>query len=133
MITDNIILKLNSGEEVVCKITDSSDSGTYTIENPLLLNSTPRVTRNGVEESISFRRWIHFSEASVFEINRNNVMLKTDASIGLSKFYEVCVLQLNNNFEEEDVWMEATDEELDTIEMEEVMEQFSTDMSDTIH
>ena len=29
--------------------------------------------------------------------------------------------------------MEATDEELDTIEMEEVMEQFSTDMSDTIH
>jgi mevalonate pyrophosphate decarboxylase len=86
-----------------------------------------------VEESVSFRRWIHFSEASVFEISRNNVMLKTDASVGLSKFYEVCVLQLNNNFEEEDVWMEATDDELDALEIEEVMEQFSTDMSDTIH
>jgi hypothetical protein len=133
MIAENIILKLNSGEEIVCKVTSAEESVIYEIENPLLVISEPVYTRHGVEESISFKRWIHFSEESVFRINKNSVMLMCGASEGLSKFYEYCVTKMQNEFDEDSIWMEATNDDLDEIAMEEALEQFDTPMSKTVH
>jgi|TARA_R110000803_G_scaffold50765_2_gene105221 hypothetical protein len=132
MTTENIILKLSSGEEIVCKLTDDIASKTYQIENPLLVSSIPKITRQGIEESVSLRRWVHFSEEEVFQINKSSVILKVSASVGLSKFYEVCVTRMRSESPDDDIWIEPTDQELDEIEMEEQLELFSN-VSKTIH
>ena len=42
--TENIILKLSSGEEIVCRLVEDTQSGMIQITNPLLVSTTPRVT-----------------------------------------------------------------------------------------
>ena len=81
--TENIILKLSSGEEIVCRLVEDTQSGMIQITNPLLVSTTPRVTSLGLEESVSLRRWIHFSEEQVYSINKSMVVTKADASLGL--------------------------------------------------
>jgi hypothetical protein len=121
--TENIILKLSSGEEIVCRLV-SDENGNIDISNPLLLSSIPKVTRLGIEESVSLRRWVHFAEEEVFTINKDKVILKADASIGLSRFYELCVLRM---LEEETGFSEIpTEEELREIELEEEFDEYDS-------
>jgi len=133
MITENIILKLTSGEEIVCKLTGNEDSGTYEIENPLLVSSMPKMTQYGIEESVSLRRWIHFSEKTVFRLNKSSILVKADASLGLSKFYEVCVLKMLLESTDDEIWTEPTNEELSELEMDEAIEELDTVLSKTLH
>ena len=115
--TENIILKLSSGEEIVCRLVEDTQSGMIQITNPLLVSTTPRVTSLGLEESVSLRRWIHFSEEQVYSINKSMVVTKADASLGLSRFYELCVLKMLRDVEDE--IRVPTEEELMEIEAEE--------------
>ena len=130
--TENIILKLSSGEEIVCRLVEDTQSGTIQITNPLLVSTTPRVTSLGLEESVSLRRWIHFSEEQVYEINKSMVVTKADASLGLSRFYELCVLKMLREVEDE-IRM-PTEEELMEIEAEEAFDEWESSLtSKTIH
>ena len=130
--TENIILKLSSGEEIVCRLVEDTQSGTIQITNPLLVSTTPRVTSLGLEESVSLRRWIHFSEEQVYEINKSMVVTKADASLGLSRFYELCVLKMLRDVEDE-IRM-PTEEELMEIETEEAFDEWESSLtSKTIH
>jgi len=130
--TENIILKLSSGEEIVCRLVEDTQSGTIQITNPLLVSTTPRVTSLGLEESVSLRRWIHFSEEQVYEINKSMVVTKADASLGLSRFYELCVLKMLRDVEDE-IRM-PTEEELMEIEAEEAFDEWESSLtSKTIH
>jgi len=130
--TENIILKLSSGEEIVCRLVEDTQSGTIQITNPLLVSTTPRVTSLGLEESVSLRRWIHFSEEQVYDINKSMVVTKADASLGLSRFYELCVLKMLRDVEDE-IRM-PTEEELMEIEAEEAFDEWESSLtSKTIH
>ena len=133
MIDENIILKLSSGEEIVCRLVGDEHPRTFEITNPLMVSAVPKLTREGIEESISVRRWIHFADEEVFSVNKSSVIVKADASVGLSKFYEACVLRMLS--EEEDSWngwREPTEDELEEIEFEEALETYSN-ISKTIH
>lgn len=132
MIDENIILKLSSGEEIICRLVGDEHPKTFEISNPLMVSAIPKLTRDGVEESISLRRWIHFADEEVFSINKHSVIVKADASTGLSQFYEACVLRM---LSEEEDWInhrEPTSEELDEIEWEEAQAAYSS-ISKTIH
>ena len=130
--TENIILKLSSGEEIVCRLVEDTQSGMIQITNPLLVSTTPRVTSLGLEESVSLRRWIHFSEEQVYSINKSMVVTKADASLGLSRFYELCVLKMLRDVEDE-IRM-PTEEELMEIEAEEAFDEWESSLtSKTIH
>ena len=130
--TENIIIKLSSGEEIVCRLVEDTQSGTIQITNPLLVSTTPRVTSLGLEESMSLRRWIHFSEEQVYDINKSMVVTKADASLGLSRFYELCVLKMLRDVEDE--IRVPTEEELMEIEAEEAFDEWESSLtSKTIH
>lgn len=116
------ILKLSSGEEIVAKLLDREHHKSFEIENPLKINTIPRITDEGMEESISLQRWIHFSSENVYLIDKNKVMIITDASIGLSKFYEYCVDKMNSNYD--DIGEDPSDEQLDEIEADEMFEEY---------
>tara|TARA_B110000858_G_C17668969_1_gene410964 strand:- start:179 stop:580 length:402 start_codon:yes stop_codon:yes gene_type:complete len=133
MIDENIILKLSSGEEIVCRLVGDEHPRTFEITNPLMVSAVPKLTREGIEESISLRRWIHFADEEVFSVNKSSVIVKADASVGLSKFYEACVLRMLSEEEGSwNGWREPTEDELDEIEFEEALETYSN-ISKTIH
>ena len=125
------ILKLQSGEEIICNVIADEHPRTFEIKSPLKINVLPKVTEHGLEESISLQRWIHFSESNVYMIDKNKVMVITDASTGLGKFYEHCVLRMDS--ESTDLRERPTDGELREIEAEEWDEEFGQPDLKTIH
>ena len=115
--TEYKILKLTSGEEIICDVVADEHPRTFEIKEPLKVNVLPRVTNYGVEESISLQRWIHFSQENVYNIDKSKVMVITDASTGLAKFYEHCVIRMKDEGEELRE-REPTNSELARIEAE---------------
>lgn len=120
---DTKILKLSSGEEVICNVVNNPEESHISVVYPMKMQSYPRTTKNGIEESLSLQRWIHFAEEDTFSIERTNVITITEASYGLSKFYEYCV----NKAKSEDGTNMAelpTDGDLDLIEEEEMFNEY---------
>ena len=115
--TEYKILKLTSGEEIICDVIADEHPRTFEIKEPLKVNVLPRVTNYGVEESISLQRWIHFYQENVYNIDKSKVMVITDASTGLAKFYEHCVIRMKDEGEELRE-REPTNSELARIEAE---------------
>ena len=96
---DNVkIMKLSNGEEIIARLIEPVKPTKYIIEHPLKLSSTPKSTKYGVEEAISLQRWIHFSTENTFDVPSSSVIIITNASYGLIKFYEHCL----NRMEAED-------------------------------
>jgi len=123
------ILKLSSGEEVICNI-NTNEKEHIKINRPMKLNAYPKLSRDGsLEESLSLQRWIHFSETDTYDVPKSQIIVVTQASYGLTKFYEYCVTKMK--MEEEDVHL-PTDEELEEIEEEDLFEDFDVP-SNTIH
>ena len=59
----------------------------------------PRMSPNGVEESLNLSHWIHpYTETHSFKIPSSSIMLITDVSPGLSRYYEYVLA----NFDQED-------------------------------
>ena len=126
------IIKLSSGEEIICNIVNDVNHPTHVgVKKPMKLNSYPRATQNGIEEALSLQRWIHFAETDTYDIPKTQVIVLTEASYGLTKFYDYCVNKMNN---EDDVMVPApSDEELDEIEQEEWEESFGEPYSKLLH
>lgn len=94
------------------------------------LNAYPKLTKNGsLEESLSLQKWIHFSETDTYDVPKSQIIVVTQASYGLSKFYEFCITKVR--MEEEDVEL-PSDEELQAIEEEDLFEDFYVP-SNTVH
>ena len=83
---DTKILKLSSGEEVICNVVNNPEDSFISVVYPMKMQSYPIFTRNGIEESLTLQRWIHFAEEDTFDIDKTNVITMTEASYGLSKF-----------------------------------------------
>ena len=110
------ILKLSSGEEIIARLMEETHPKTFAVSQPLKLSSIPKATKHGIEEAISLQRWIHFSEDSVYDIPKSQVLVITGASLGLTKFYEHCITRMGV---EDDLSPYPTDRQLRSIEEEE--------------
>ena len=91
------IMKLSSGEEIVCDLLADEHPRTYNVRFPMKVMTVPRVTGDGVEESLSLTRWIHFAEESEADIPKTQVLAIVNASVGMQKFYEYCVRRLESD------------------------------------
>ena len=131
--TEYQILKLLSGEEIICDVVSKEHPRTFEIKEPLRVNVLPKVTKYGIEESISLQRWIHFSHENTYNIDKNKVMVITQASTGLSKFYEHCITMMEKEGDIQQREREPTDYELNRIEEEEWDEEYGEVTSKTIH
>ena len=130
MSVDAKILKLTSGEEIVCAVSNNPDNAHIVVAHPMKIYSRPKVTIDGgMSESLSLHRWIHFSDTENFEVPKSQILTITNASVGLNKFYDYCI-QIMKKEDKELVY--PTDEELDEIELEEEYDDFF-DYSDTMH
>ena len=131
--TEYQILKLLSGEEIICDVVSKEHPRTFEIKEPLRVNVLPKVTKYGIEESISLQRWIHFSHENTYNIDKNKVMVITQASTGLSKFYEHCITMMEKEGDIQQRDREPNDYELSRIEEEEWDEEYGEVTSKTIH
>ena len=124
------ILKLSSGEEIICNVVNNPDQSYISVVRPMKLNSWPRATRNGIEESLSLQRWVHFAETDTYDVPKSQIIVLTEASFGLTKFYLYCVNKARG--EEEGVLTPPTDADLRGIEEEEWDEEFG-EPNNTLH
>ena len=51
------IIKLTTGEEIVCQITNETATHT-SIKNPLKIHTIPRFVESGIVESLALIRWV---------------------------------------------------------------------------
>ena len=105
------------------------------------MQTLPRRTPEGFVESLSLSRWLQpFTEESLFKIKNDKIILITDASPGLCKYYEYVLSKIDssNSPNENDVFDEKnfSKEEDDDKDNEEIYEELLSDMdidSNTIH
>ena len=132
------ILKLTNGDEIITTLSAVKDTSIVTAHNPLKINSYPRVSKKGIEESMALSRWVSYGENDSCEIIKNNIVAVTTASLGISKFYEFCVLRMKNGKDALLAEQEPTPEQLRLLEEEideELMDEYfdEYDTNETIH
>jgi len=132
------ILKLSNGDEIITTLSAEAANTFVTAHNPLKINSYPRVSKTGLEESMALSRWVSYGENNSCEIIKNNIVAITTASIGISKFYEFCVLRMKNGKDALLAEREPTPEQLRKLEEEmdeELLDEYfdDYDTSKTIH
>ena len=56
------IVKLTNGDEIITTFSKDDDDSALTVivENPLKINSYPRISKKGVEESMALSRWTSY-------------------------------------------------------------------------
>ena len=135
---DTKILKLTNGDEIITTLSGKSDTSVVTAHNPLKINSYPRVSKKGIEESMALSRWVSYGENDKCEIIKNNIVAVTSASIGISKFYEFCVMRMKKGKDALLAEQEPTPEQLRRLEKEmdeEMLDEYfdDYDTTKTIH
>ena len=113
------VIKLSNGEDIVCRVHESSSSrenSKLKISSPLLMETVTRDTKKGTIESLALSRWVQpYSDEETFNVERNSIVIMTPASAGLSRYYEY-VLDGMNRMIVSDV--SPSKKELDKIEKE---------------
>ena len=123
MNTEIRLLKLSNGEDIIAEVNENSEK--FLLDNPLLMRVQSRATSEGIQEGLHLSRWIQpFSDETNFTIPRQHVVLSTNVSEGLSKYYEYTI----RSFEREEAPLTLretthagpTDAELNEIEDDEL-------------
>ena len=131
------IVKLINGEDIIC-IVENEFGEECEVSYPLLMQTLPQRTPRGFVESLSLSRWLQpFTEESLFKIKNDKIILMTDASPGLCKYYEYVLSKIdspndNEVFDEKNFSKEGDNDEDD----EEIYEELLADMdidSNSIH
>ena len=130
------IVKLTNGEDIIC-IVKSELGEECEISYPLLMQTLPRRTPKGFVESLSLSRWLQpFTEESLFKIKNDKIILMTDASPGLCKYYEYVLSKIDSPNDNEVFDEKNLSKEEDNDDDEEVYEELLADMdidSNSIH
>ena len=114
------VLKLSNGEDIVCEVLEIKETQ-IDISEPLKMETNSKVTDTGASESLSLGRWLQpYSDESIFQLERNSIVIMTPASVGLIKYYEY-VLSTIDRMELGSV--EATDEDLQAIVEQEILDE----------
>ena len=131
------IVKLTNGEDIICMV-QTEFGEECEVSYPLLMQTLPRRTPQGLVESLSLSRWLQpFTEESLFKIKSDKIILMTDASPGLCKYYEYVLSKIDSH-DNNDVFNENNfpKEAEDSNKNEEVYEELLADMdidSNSIH
>ncbi len=91
------VVKLTNGEDIVCEIGDGNSENECAIGRPLKIEVHSRSTKNGIIESLNLTRWIGpYTEQSFFLIKTSHILLITEASHGLSRYYDHVLKELDD-------------------------------------
>ena len=92
-------IKLNNGEDIVCMIENNVISETQIkVLHPLKMQMMSRILTGAQGISIGLSQWIHpMSEAVSFQLSLKDILLISDASPGLIKYYEYVLTQMRND------------------------------------
>ena len=92
-------IKLSNGEDIVCTIEDNDSSENQVkVLHPLKMQVLPRALTGGQGDSIGLSHWIQpMTEAVSFQISSKDILLISDASPGLIKYYEYVLKQMRNH------------------------------------
>ena len=96
-------------------------------------NTYPRMSKKGLEESMALSRWVSYGENDNCQFVKNSSVAITDASVGIAKFYEFCVLRMKNGKSKLLDISEPTKEQLEELEQEILEEYYDDDDPKTIH
>ena len=136
-VTPYKIVKLTNGEDIICIVKNELEEECE-VSYPLLMQTLPRRTPEGFVESLSLSRWLQpFTEESLFKIKSNNIILITDASPGLCKYYEYVLSKIdshdnNDVFDENNFPKEAEDSNENEKVYKELLANLNID-SNSIH
>tara|TARA_Y100000296_G_scaffold24882_1_gene29298 strand:+ start:197 stop:622 length:426 start_codon:yes stop_codon:yes gene_type:complete len=121
MNTEIRLLKLTNGEDILAQV-DITNPDLYHLDNPLLMKIQSKITPNGIQEGLHLSRWVQpFSEETNFSIEKQHVVLSTEVSAGLTRYYQYSIRSFEHD---DDIRLsEPTNKELKQIEMEEAMEE----------
>ena len=128
------VLKLSNGEDIICRIVDSSKEKVK-IEDPLLLDVQQITGKDGrIKESVGLLRWIEpFTEEEEYFIEKNSIVITVPASSGLSKYYEHVLNKLNKPVIRETVSDEIIEDDLAKMTDDEIIELIEDVKTRTIH
>ena len=92
-------IKLNNGEDIVCMVENNDISGKQIkVLHPLKMQMMSRILTGAQGISIGLSQWIHpMSEAVSFQLSLKDILLISDASPGLIKYYEYVLTQMRND------------------------------------
>ena len=128
------VLKLSNGEDIVCRIVESSKEKVK-VEDPLLLDVQQITDKQGkIKESVGLIRWIKpFTEEEEYFIEKNSIVITVPASIGLSKYYEHVLKRLDKPVIRETLPDEIIEDDLGQMTDEEIIELIEDVKTRTIH
>lgn len=137
------LIKLTTGEEIVCKITNETSTHT-SIKNPLKIHTIPRFVSSGIVESLALIRWVKpYTEEDTVDVKNNQIVYSAHTSQGLSTFYEkqLSMAEQHGGFMTEKKHQRMIDdyhrEQLDAIRKYELEEELDYEYNDkedkTIH
>ena len=128
MNTNYQIIKLSNGENIICDIKEQSGSEpSLEVVAPLKMDVMSRMTKKGIQEGLSLTRWVQpFTDEKNIQINKSTIVTMVPASMGVSKYYEYVLKSIKGmklvSSTTEDI-EEPTDEDLNTIELEQRIEK----------
>ena len=91
-VTDVKILKLDTNEDIVCKLTESEQANMVVCHKPLLMRTVPQITRVGITEQMTLMRWIPFSKDNSTKVSRDKIVAISNADDVLKeKYHKIAV------------------------------------------
>jgi hypothetical protein len=137
------VVKLSNGEDIVCEVNEDTGSQ-LKISSPLKMDTIVRTTTKGVVESLSLARWVQpYSDEKYFNIEKMSIVVMTPASVGLSRYYEYVLQNINEIVQkngpsikqlkkiEEEEQMDLEEDLVSSEDLEAILDNFST--KKTIH
>ena len=115
------LLKLNSGEDIVCKTEENlslKDKETIFIQDPMVLNQIRTPFGPGVVESYTLSPWLALAEDEFYEIPVNYIILAANVKETLKDNYIKYVqdrkeAELNEKMTAEDLEVEESDNQIE--------------------
>ena len=119
------VLKLSNGDDVICNVVETKEH-TFKITSPLKMDTINRVTKKGVAESLALTRWIQpYSDQEHYYVQKNNVVVMAEASVGLTRYYQYVLRTLdkmvvNEKFNPTEI---SEEEFLDALELKKALDK----------
>ena len=92
-------IKLGNGEDIVCRVENNGSSkNQIKVLHPLKMQLMPKNLTGVQRVSIGLSHWVYpMTESVSFQLSLEHVLLISDASPGLIKYYEYVLTQMRNN------------------------------------
>lgn len=92
-------IKLSNGEDIVCTIEDNiASENQIKVLHPLKMQMVPKILTGAQGDAVGLSHWLYpMSESISFQLSLKDVLLISDASPGLIKYYEHVLTQMRND------------------------------------